>query len=159
MRFALPFFLLLFLVGCDTFGDSVDDIVFDNLAPGTFRMVADDEDRSGTAYYYRDRFLTPGDSTTRLEPLLSFETERGDRLSMKNYFLFNAEPGDRLDIHATYRTVDGGVFGRRSGIVEITHSDSTRIEGKFRFRMKDYAIGCLACRTITVEGGFNATVQ
>jgi hypothetical protein len=159
MRFALPLFLLLVLVGCDTFGDSVNDTVFDNLAPGTFRMVADDEDRAGTARYYRDRFLTPGDSTTRLEPLLSFETERGDRLSMKDDELLNTESGDRLDIDASYVTVDGGVFGRRSGVVEITYSDSTRIEGTFRFRMKDYAMGCLACRTITVEGGFNATVQ
>ena len=159
MRFALPLFLLLFLAGCDTFGDSVNDIVFDNLAPGTFRMVADDEGRSGTARYYRDRFLTPGDSTSRLEPLLSFETERGDRLSMKDDVLLNAEAGDQLDIDAGYRTVDGGVFTRRSGVAEVTYSDSTRIEGTFRFRMKDIAIGCLACRTITVEGGFNATVQ
>lgn len=157
--------LLILLVGCvlsscSLFGgeDSGGED-FDDLAPGTFRMEADGEDYAGTASYFRDRFIGEGDSATALEPVLSLETERGDLMSMKGDALLNAEAGGDLDIHASFRPASGGVFTRRGGSVRIAYADSTRIEGTFRFRMEDIAMGCLGCRTITVEGGFNATVE
>ncbi len=147
-RLACALLLLAALLsGCGLFGED-----FDDLAPGTFRMKADGEVLTGTATFYPNTDLQFSGAQVIME------ASGGARLGMGSDELLTTEAGDRIIPSATYRPAGGGTYVHEEGTVRITYADSTRIEGTFRFRMEDDG-GPLSVLEITVEGGFNATIE
>jgi hypothetical protein len=137
------------LAGCSAFGG--DD--YDDLAPGRFRLTADGRTYSGTALYYpnTDRpladaavFLTEEDRT-----VMSFRADA----------LLNVSAGDRVVTLASFHSPSALLYQSREGEIRNTSVELGRIEGQFRLRLEENAIGGpFDAGDITAEGGFHATL-
>ncbi len=134
------------LVGCDSFDDNYDD-----LQPGTFRFRAGGETFTGAALFYPNADRPLAASALILTP------PDGPEMQFKSDALFGTLKGSRIEPVVQFNP-EGAVYARQSGEIEITRVEEGRFAGRFRFRLQDVSVGPGAGGSITIEGGFNATL-
>ena len=133
--------------GCD--GVDVDD-----LEPGTFVIEAGGETYRGTATF-EPRTSGPAE----LDVATVFLTPREGRrylMAFASDAFLDASAGDRFVPEARFFPDDKSYIQDGEGAFRITAAEPGRIEGTFRFRMRDISTGPFQGRDLTVEGGFHA---
>ena len=136
--------LAIALTGCSLVGSES----YDDLAPGTFRLSADDREFEGVAVYHRLENRPLARASVSL-------FDDGDQvMQIRTDAFLTAEVGETINAFAYF----GGTYQSESGEVEITAVGPDVIEGRFRFRLRDAGNGPIEGSKITARGGFRAVL-